>query len=171
METRLDAVTMHGQPLTLIGAELKVGEKAPDFQVVDNDMTAKTLKDFNEKVLIISSIPSLDTPVCDMETRRFNTEASSLDADIKILTISVDLPFAQKRWCGAAGVDQVTTLSDYQTGDFGKAYGVMIMELHLLARAIFILDSDKIIRYIQLVKEVSKEPDYDAVLAAAKGLL
>jgi thiol peroxidase len=166
-----NTVLMRGNPLTLVGSALKVGDSAPDFMVVDNDMKPISLKDFAGKALIISSVPSLDTPVCDMETRRFNTEASNLDAGMRILTISMDLPFAQKRWCGAAGVDQVVTLSDHRQASFGEAFGVLIKELRLLARAVFVLDAGHIIRYIQLVREISEEPDYEAVLAAAKNIV
>ena len=171
MKETANAVTLHGNPMTLIGSPLKIGDKAPDFEVVDNDLKPKTLADFSGKVVIVSSVPSLDTPVCDMETRRFNTEASRLGDGIRILTISMDLPFAQKRWCGAAGVDQVVTLSDHRQASFGQAFGVLIKELRLLARAVFVLDADLVIRHIQLVKEVAQEPDYDAVIAAAKHLV
>jgi thiol peroxidase len=171
MKETANAVTMHGNPLTLVGSPVKVGDTAPNFEVVDNDLKPKSLKDFSGKALIISAVPSLDTPVCDMETRRFNTEASNLDAGIRILTISMDLPFAQKRWCGAAGVDQVVTLSDHQNASFGQAFGILIKELRLLARAVFVLDADHIIRHIQIVREIAEEPDYDAVLSAAKNLI
>jgi len=166
-----NAVTMRGNPLTLVGPTLKIEDSAPDFMVVDNNMKAISLKDFAGKALIISSVPSLDTPICDMETRRFNTEASGLDAGMRILTISMDLPFAQKRWCGAAGVDQVVTLSDHRQASFGEAFGVLIKELRLLARAVFVLDAGHIIRHIQIVREISEEPDYEALLAAAKRLV
>ena len=171
MKESVNTVTMRGNPLTLVGSPLKVGDKAPDFEVLDNELTPKFLADYSGKALIVSSVPSLDTPVCDMETRRFNAEASGLDPGIRILTISMDLPFAQKRWCGAAGVDQVVTLSDHRQASFGQAYGVLIRELRLLARAVFVLDKDHIIRYIQIVREIAEEPDYEAVLAAAKRLV
>ena len=116
-------------------------------------------------------MPSLDTPVCDVETRRFNKEAAALPDTVAVLTISMDLPFAQARWCGAAGIDRVTTLSDYQDRSFAEAYGVLIGELKLLARAIFVVDAADTIRYVQIVPEITTEPDYDAVLAAVKGLL
>jgi thiol peroxidase len=122
-------------------------------------------------VVVISAVPSLDTPVCDMETRRFNSEAAKLSKDIVILTISMDLPFAQKRWCGAAGVDKVVTLSDHREAEFGNSYGVLIKELRLLARAVFVVDAEGVVRYVQLVKEVADEPDYDAVISAAKNLV
>lgn len=163
-------VTFMGNPLTLLGPELKVGDKAPDFSVLDNGLGAVTLAGYAGKVKIICTVPSLDTPVCDTETRRFNQEAANLKGNVVVLAISQDLPFAQARWCGAAGIDRVVTLSDYRDRDFGPAYGVMIKELMLLARAIFIVDADDIIRYIQIVPEISSEPDYAAALDAVKAL-
>ncbi|MBU1713430.1 MAG: thiol peroxidase [Proteobacteria bacterium] len=171
MEERTGMVTMKGNPLTLTGHALKAGEKAPDFEVAGNDMKPVKFSSFSGKVCIISSVPSLDTPVCDMETRRFNKEAAELGPDVVILTISMDLPFAQKRWCGAAGVDKVITLSDYKTADFGKAYGVLIKELRLLARAVFVADKKGVIQYSQIVKEVADEPDYGAAINTVKGLV
>ncbi|MCJ7686437.1 MAG: thiol peroxidase [Desulfobacteraceae bacterium] len=170
MEERAGIITMKGNPLTLVGKDLQVGDPAPDFEVLDNDLSPVRLSSYRGKVCVISSVPSLDTPVCDMETLRFNEEADKLSADVQILTISMDLPFAQKRWCGAAGVDKVVTLSDHRNASFGTAYGVLIKELRLLARAGFILDREGIVRYIQIVKEVTDEPDYDAVLEAVKKL-
>jgi len=164
-------VNFKGNPLTLLGSELKVGAKAPDFSVLDNKLGPVTLANYAGKVKIICSVPSLDTPVCDTETRRFNQEAANLKGDVAVLTISQDLPFAQGRWCGAAGIDKVVTLSDYRDRAFGNAYGVMIKELMLLARAIFVLDAGDTIRYIQIVPEVTSEPDYDAALKAVKALL
>ena len=171
MENRTGIITIHGNPLTLVGSELKVGDPAPEFELLDNDLSPVKLSSFRGKVLIISSVPSLDTPVCDMETRRFNEEAGKLGEDVRILTISMDLPFAQKRWCGSAGVDRVITLSDHRQASFGTAYGVLIKELRLLARAVFVLDHEGIIRYIQIVEEVTDEPDYDAVLEAVQKLM
>jgi thiol peroxidase len=168
MEERSGAVTMKGNPLTLLGKQLKVGEPAPDFEALDNDLKPVKLSAYRGKVRVISSVPSLDTPVCDMETRRFNQEAAKLGNNVVILTISMDLPFANKRWCGAAGVDKVITLSDHREAAFGAAYGVLIKELRLLARTIFVVDKEGMIRYIQLVKEIAKEPDYDAVISAVK---
>ncbi|NVL93315.1 MAG: thiol peroxidase, partial [Desulfobacterales bacterium] len=156
---------------TLMGDELRVGDAAPEFVVLDNDLSPVTLSSFRGKVCIISSVPSLDTPVCDMETRRFNEEAGKLGDEVVILTISMDLPFAQKRWCGLAGVDKVTTLSDHREAAFGKAYGVLIKELRLLARAVFVVDREGRIQYIQLVKELTEEPNYKAVLDAVKKLV
>ena len=143
---------------------------APDFVVLDNNLSPVKFSSFRGKTCIISSVPSLDTPVCDMETRKFNEEAGRLGPDVAILTISMDLPFAQKRWCAAAGVDKVQTLSDHRDASFGTSYGVLIKELRLLARAVFLVDRKGIIQYIQLVKEVTKEPDYEAVLNALKKL-
>ena len=171
MEEKTGLVTMKGNPITLAGHALKVRDKAPDFEVTGNDMKPVKFSSFSGKVCIISSVPSLDTPVCDMETRRFNKEAAGLGSDVVILTISMDLPFAQKRWCGAAGVDKVITLSDYKTVDFGTAYGVMIKDLRLLARAVFVVDKKGVIQYIQIVKEIAEEPDYSAVINAVKGLV
>ena len=164
-------VTMQGRPMTLAGPEIKVGDKAPDFKTLDNDMMPmKFLRNNLGKVSVILSVPSLDTPVCDLETRRFNKEAQSLSPDINILAISMDLPFAQKRWCGAAGITNVKTYSDHQKGAFGRAYGVLIKDLRLLARAIFVIDKEGVITYTQIVKEVTNEPNYDEVLSEIKKL-
>ena len=171
MNERTGLITMRGNPLTLIGQEIKPGNPAPDFESLDNELKPVRLSSFRGKVVIISAVPSLDTPVCDMETRRFNSEAAKLSENIVILTISMDLPFAQKRWCGAAGVDKVVTLSDHREAEFGNSYGVLIKELRLLARAVFVVDSEGVVRYVQLVKEVADEPDYDAVISAAKNLV
>lgn len=171
MEERTGIITMQGNPLTLLGKELKVGDKAPDFELSDNDLKSVNLSAYRGKVLVISSVPSLDTPVCDMETRRFNEEAGKLGDKVTVLTVSMDLPFAQKRWCGAAGVERVTTLSDHRDAKFGEAYGVLVKGLRLLARAVFVVDRNGVIQYIQLVKEVTKEPDYEAVINAVKKLL
>ncbi|MDA8431075.1 MAG: thiol peroxidase [Geobacteraceae bacterium] len=171
MSERTGIITFKGNPFTLLGPELKVGDKAPDFVVVDNGLSAVTLASSAGKIRVISAVPSLDTPVCDSETRRFNQEAAGLPGDVLVLTISLDLPFAQKRWCGAAGIDKVVTLSDYRERSFGQNYGVLIKELLLLTRAVFIVDANDIIRYIQIVPEVTSEPDYAAVLSAVKQLL
>ncbi len=170
MKERAGLITMRGNPLTLIGSEVKVGEMAPDFVVLDNNLSPVKFSSFRGKTCILSSVPSLDTPVCDMETRKFNEEAARLGSDVAILTISMDLPFAQKRWCAAAGVDKVQTFSDHRDASFGVAYGVLIKELRLLARAVFVVDRKGIIQNIQLVKEVTNEPDYAAVLNALKKL-
>ena len=170
MKERTGIITMKGNPLTLVGNEVKVGEVAPDFVALDNGLAPVKLSSFRGKICVISSVPSLDTPVCDMETRRFNEEAGKVGSDVAFLTISMDLPFAQKRWCGAAGVTRVQTLSDHRDAAFGTAYGLLIKELRLLARAIFLVDRQGVIQYIQVVNEVSKEPDYTAVLNALKKL-
>ena len=170
MSERTGLITFQGGPLTLLGDEVEIGAPAPDAELLNNDLAPVKLSDYFGKVVIVSAVPSLDTPVCDMETRRFNTEAANLGDDAVILTVSMDLPFAQKRWCGAAGVDKVVTLSDHRLASFGQAYGVLIKELRLLARAVFVIDRDGALRYTQLVPEVADEPDYDAVLAAAKEL-
>jgi len=167
MRERAGAITFKGNPLTLMGNDLKVGDGAPDCTLMGNDLSPVKLSSYRGRVCIFASVPSLDTPVCDMETRRFNQEAGGL-GDVAILTISMDLPFAQARWCGAAGVDKVVTLSDHRDAAFGEAYGVLIKELRLLARAIFVVDREGVIRYIQLVKEMTEEPDYESVLAAVK---
>ena len=168
MQERSGITSFKGNPVTLLGPELAVGDKAPDFSLIDTSLAPVTLADFRGKTKIISTVPSLDTPVCDTETRRFNQEAAQLEDSIVVLTVSLDLPFAQKRWCGGAGIDRVTTLSDYQEHSFGLAYGVLIKELKLLSRSIFVLDGDDTIRYIQHVPEITTEPDYAAVLDAAK---
>lgn len=171
MQERSAAVTLHGNPLTLVGKELSIGDAAPDLELLDNDLNPVKLSSFQGKVCVISSVPSLDTPTCDIETRRFNEAAGQLGDDVVILTVSVDLPFAQKRWCAAAGVENVVTLSDHRDAAFGEAYGVLIKELRLLARSIFVIDRNGSIQYIENVKELSEQPNYDAVLAAAQKLV
>ena len=154
-----------------MGHEVQVGDKAPDFEVVDNDLKPVKFVSLPKKVYVLASVPSLDTPTCDLETRRFNQEAAKLGPDIAILTISMDLPFAQKRWCGAAGVDRVKTFSDHREASFGLAYGVLIKELRLLARAVFVVDPVGLVRYTQLVTELAKEPDYEEVLQAVSRMV
>lgn len=171
MQERSAAVTMHGNPLTLVGKELSIGDAAPDLELLDNDLNPVKLSSFQGKVCVISSVPSLDTPTCDIETRRFNEAAGQLGDDVVILTVSVDLPFAQKRWCAAAGVENVVTLSDHRDAAFGEAYGVLIKELRLLGRSIFVMDRNGIIQYIQNVKELSEEPNYDAVIEAVEKIV
>ena len=168
MNERPGIVTMKGNPLTLMGHEVMVGEPAPDFVCLDNNLNPVKFSSFRGKTCIIASVPSLDTPVCDLETRKFNEEAGRLGPNVLILTISMDLPFAQKRWCAGAGVSHLKTLSDHRDGSFGMAYGVLIKELRLLARAIFLIDPKGTVQYVQLVKEVTKEPDYEEVSAALK---
>lgn len=171
MQERSGIITFKGNPMTLVGSALNVGDKAPAFTAVDTGLAPVSLADFSGKIKIISAVPSLDTPVCDTETRRFNQEAAALPDSVVLLTVSMDLPFAQKRWCGAAGIERVKTISDYRDRSFGLAYGVLIKELMLLSRVIFVIDSTDTIRYIQIVPEVTSEPDYAAVLAAAKAIL
>ncbi len=167
-EERKGAVTMRGNPMTLVGPEIKPGQKAPDFTLVGKGLQPATLEQFKGKVKIITTVPSLDTPVCDAETRRFNQEAAKLPGDVQILSISMDLPFAQARWCGAAGVDKVTPLSDYRAAEFGQKYGVLIKELHLLARTVFVVDKNDKVTYAEYVKEVAEHPNYEAALEAAR---
>ncbi|HUS47600.1 MAG TPA: thiol peroxidase [Phycisphaerae bacterium] len=170
MKERKGVVTFKGKPLTLLGEELKVGDNAPDAALLAGDLTEVRISDFRGKVCVIASVPSLDTPVCDTETRRFNREAAELGDDVVILTVSMDLPFAQRRWCGSAGVSAVKTLSDHRYAAFGTAYGVLIKELRLLARAVFVADRGGTVRHVQVVGELASEPDYDAVLKAVRKL-
>ncbi len=169
MTERPGLITMKGHPLTLVGQEVKVGDRAPDFTVVANNLSDFRFASLQGQVCVISAVPSLDTPVCDLETRRFNDEAAGL-ANVKLLTISMDLPFAQKRWCGAAGVANLQTYSDHREAAFGLAYGVLIKELRLLARAVFVVDKGSKVQYVQLVPELTHEPDYEAVLQAVRQL-
>ena len=166
MLERPAAVTMRGNPLTLVGPELKPGQKAPDFTLVTNDMAQASLADYAGLALALVSVPSLDTPTCAIETRRFNAEAAKLGEGVRILTVSMDLPFAQKRWCGAMGIDKVVTLSDHREASFGLNYGVLIKELRLLARAVFVVDRKGLVTYVELVREIADEPNYAAVLDA-----
>jgi thiol peroxidase len=163
---RPGATTLKGNPLTLVGPELKAGDAAPDFEVVDTTLSPVRLGP-GGTVRIFSVVPSLDTPVCDAQTKRFNDEAAKLDG-VEILTVSMDLPFAQARWCGAFGVDKVKMLSDHRDGSFGRAYGTLIKELRIESRAIFVVDKDNKIRHAEYVKEVADHPDYEAALAAAR---
>lgn len=167
-DARSNSVTMKGKPLTLQGHELKVGDVAPQFAAVANDLSDFKFDAKSGQVWVIASVPSLDTPVCSIETRRFNQEATQLGGSVKVLTISMDLPFAQKRWCGAEGVQNLQTISDYRDRAFGKEYGVYIKEVGLLARAVFVVGKDGKIAYKQIVPEVTSEPDYAAALNAAK---
>lgn len=169
-QQRAGAATFKGNPITLLGPELKKGDKAPNFTVNKNLVTEATLADYAGKIKLISVVPSLDTGVCDQQTRKFNEAAAELGDNVVILTISVDLPFAQARWCGAAGVDKVETLSDYKSKSFGLAYGVVIEELQLLMRSIFVVDASDTVQYVQYVSEMTEHPDYDAALAAVKAL-
>jgi thiol peroxidase len=171
MMERKGLVTFGGNPVTLVGNELKVGDDAPDVEVVDNDLNPVRLSTFKGKVAVVAAVASLDTGTCDVETRRFNQEIGKLGGDVAGITVSMDLPFAQKRWCGAAGVETVKTFSDHRTAAFGEAWGVLMKELRLLARAVFVVDREGDIRYIELLSEVGDEPDYDAALGAVKELL
>jgi thiol peroxidase len=163
---RPGATTMKGNPLTLIGPELKAGDKAPDFDAVDTSLKPVSLNT-TAGVRIFSVVPSLDTPVCDAQTKRFNEAAANLPS-VEIYTVSMDLPFAQKRWCGAFGVDNVKMLSDHRSGSFGENYGTLIKDLRIESRAIFVVDKDNKIRYAEYVKEVADHPNYDAALEAAR---
>ncbi len=163
-------VTFQNNPVTLLGKEVAVGDTAPSFTVLSNDLKPVTLEDSKGKIRLISVVPSLDTGVCAQQTRRFNEEAAALGEDVAILTISVDLPFAQARWCGAEGIDAVQTLSDHRDLSFGEAYGVVIQELRLLARSIFVIDQDDKVAYVEYVPEVTDHPDYDKAIEAVKKL-
>ncbi len=171
MTERKDVITFKGSPMTLIGPEIRVGDTAPAFTAVSNDMSPATLADYADKVVIVLAVPSLDTSVCDTEVRRFNSEASNLSGDVVVLTVSMDLPFTQARWCGAAGVEGVKCLSDYKDVSFGNAFGVLVRELHLLARACFVIDKKGKVVHAQYVPEMTDEPDYGAVIQAAKAAL
>ncbi|MBC8079907.1 MAG: thiol peroxidase [Gorillibacterium sp.] len=170
-QERTGIATLKGNPLTLIGNEVLVGVAAPDFTVSKNLLDTATLNDFAGKIILISVVPSLDTGVCDTQTRRFNMEAANLGDEVVILTISTDLPPAQARWCGAAGVDKVVLLSDHKDVSFGTAYGVLIKELRLLMRSIFVIDKTGTIRYVEVLSEMTEHPDYDKAVAAVKELL
>ncbi len=168
---RSGIVTIHGSPLTLLGPEISVGDQAPPFTLIDNDLKPVTLDDSKGRVRLITVVPSLDTPVCDTMARRFNEEVADLSDELVVYTVSVDLPFAQKRWCGAAGIDKIQTLSDYQERSFGCDYGLLTKELKILARAVLVINRAGKIVYYELVKEVTDEPDYAAALKAVKELL
>lgn len=170
-QKKTGVITFKGNPMTLVGPELKVGAAAPEFKVVDNGLQPVTLADSQGKVRLITVVPSLDTPVCDTMTRKFNEETAKLPENVVVYTISLDLPFAQKRWCGNAGIEKVQTLSDYQERSFGLNYGLLIDELKLLARAVLVIDQKGMIAYQEIVKEVTAEPDYNAALAVARALL
>jgi len=171
MTERTGVITFQGNPLTLLGAEPAVGEAAPDFTVLANDLSEVTLSSLRGKVCVITTVPSLDTPVCDTQTRRFNEEATGLGQDVAVLAISMDLPFAQARWCGAAGVQNVRALSDHRDASAAEALGVLVKELRLLARAVFVVDGGGTIRYKQIVPELTDEPDYGAALATVRELV
>ena len=163
-------ITFNNDPVTLIGQEIKVGDQAPDFKVLANDLSEVTLKDSEGKIRLFSVIPSIDTGVCDTQTRKFNEIAAKFGEDVMVYTVSMDLPFAQTRWCGAAGIDKIQTVSDHKDASFGKNYGVLIQELRLLARAIFVVNQEGKVTYVEYVPEVTTHPDYDAALEAVKAL-
>ncbi|KYD10774.1 thiol peroxidase [Heyndrickxia sporothermodurans] len=160
-------VTFKGNPVTILGNEVKVGDTAPNFTVLANDLSEVTLDDTKGKVRLISVVPSIDTGVCDAQTRRFNEEASKLN-NVEVLTISCDLPFAQSRWCAASGLENVKTLSDHRDLSFGEAYGVIMKELRLLARSVFVVDSNDKVVYVEYVSEGTNHPDYEKAIEAAK---
>ena len=167
---RSGAVTFKGGPLTLIGPELRTGDRAPDFQVLAQDLTAVKLAEGKGKIRIFSVMPSVDTPVCDAQTRRFNEEAARLPQGVEVWAISMDLPFAQKRWCGAANIERVKVLSDHRDASFGRAYGCLVKELRLLSRAVFVVDRADTVRHVDYVREITTHPNYDAALAAVRQL-
>ena len=171
MKEQKGAVTFQGNPLTLLGVMPAVGDKAPAFTVQANDLAPYKFAPVSGKVRIVATAPSLDTAVCDTQTRKFNMEAANFGDGVEVLTITMDLPFAQARWCGAAGIDRVKTLSDHLDASFGAAYGVLIKELRLLARSVFVVDRDGLVQHAQLVKEITEEPDYEAVLQCIKNLI
>ncbi|WP_010274830.1 thiol peroxidase [Paenibacillus senegalensis] len=170
-QERTNVATLKGNPITLLGPELKVGDQAPDFKLNKSLVETAALSDFAGKVKLISVVPSLDTGVCDQQTRKFNEAAGELGDNVVVLTVSVDLPMAQARWCGAAGVDKVVTLSDYKERSFGTDYGVLIKELQLLMRSIFVVDADNKIQYVEYLSEMTEHPNYEAALEATKKLV
>ena len=165
---RKNVVTFKGNPVTLLGEEIKVGQKAPNFKILTSDLSEVSLGNFKGKIKLIASVPSLDTPICDLQIKRFNDEAAKISKDVVIIFISMDLPFAQKRFCDAYNIKKVKTFSDHKDGNFGLNYGVLIKELRLLSRAIFIIDKDGTVRYVEYVKEVGSQPDYEGALNALK---
>ena len=162
--------TFKHNPVTLLGNEVKVGDKAPDFTVLANDLSPVSLKDSEGKIRLFSVVPSLDTGVCDAQTRKFNEAAAELGDNVVIYTVSMDLPFAQKRWCGAAGIDAVQTVSDHREGSFGQAYGVLIESLRLLTRSVFVVDAEDTVTYVEYVPEATDHPNYEAAIEAVKAL-
>lgn len=167
-DERTNVVTMKGNPVTLMGREVKVGDKAPDFTALAGLGAPVGLKDLGDGIKVFNVIVSVDTPVCDVQTKRFNQEAAGLGDGVDIVTISMDLPFALKRYCAAEGIDKVKTLSDYQDASFGESYGVLIKENRLLARAIFVVDKDNIVKHVEYVDDITHEPNYEAALSAVK---
>lgn len=169
-QERTGVATLKGNPITLVGPQLNVGDKAPDFTLAKSLGEYTSLNDFAGKIKLISVIPSIDTGVCDAQTRRFNEAAAALGDKVAVLTVSVDLPFAQARWCGASGVDQVVMLSDYKDNNFGLAYGVLIKEFALDMRSIFVIDENNVIQYVEYLSEMTEHPNYDAAIEAVKKL-
>ena len=167
-QERIGVVTFKGNPLTLLGPDIKIGDAAPDFHVLDQSLGVVKFSDVTGKVRVLSAVPSLDTPVCDAQTRRFNQEATKLPSNIEVWTISMDLPFAQRRWCGATGTDRVKVFSDHRDASFSTNYGCLVKELRLLARAVFVVDAQGIVRHVEYVREMTTHPNYDAALATAK---
>jgi thiol peroxidase len=170
-QERSGIVTFAGNPVTLIGSEIRVGDKAPNFEVLANNLSKVTLEDSKGKVRLISCVPSLDTGVCDAQTRKFNQLASNLGSNVEVLTISVDLPFAQNRWCGASGIERVQTLSDHFKMSFGTAFGTYIKEHRLVCRAVFIVDEKDVVQYVEYVPEITEHPNYEAALEAIKSII
>ncbi|WP_027715952.1 thiol peroxidase [Desulfuromonas sp. TF] len=170
-EERTGIITFKGNPMTLLGPDVKPGDSAPDFRVVNTDLQPVGLADSKGKISLVAVVPSLDTGVCDTMTRKFNEQTARLPDEVVVYTVSMDLPFAQKRWCGNAGIEKVKTLSDYQDRSFGLNYGVLIKELKLLARSVFVIGKDGKVAYREIVREVTDEPDYESALAATKKLL
>ena len=171
MSGRKGLVTLQGNPMTLVGSPVESGDTAPNATVLDGDLSPVSLASFTGKIRVLLTVPSVDTSVCDAEVRRFNQEAAALGDDVVVLAVSMDLPFAQQRWCGAAGIDRVKVLSDHRDAAVGLAYGVLMEEVRLLARAVFVIDRTDRVCHSQLVREVADAPDYDAVLAAVTAAL
>ncbi len=167
---RTGIITMKQNPLTLLGSEIKVGDKAPDFKALKNDMSPFSLNDIKGKVVIISSMPSVDTPVCELQTTIFNQKAGE-NPNISVITISVDLPFALKRFCANEGIESAVTLSDHRELDFGTKYGFVIKELRLLARGVIVIDKDGTVKYLEMVPEITDQPDYEKALKIAQSLV
>jgi thiol peroxidase len=170
VQERAAATTLQGNPMTLLGPELRAGDKAPDFDAINASLQPMNLEKTGKAVRVFSVIPSLDTPVCDAQTKRFNEEATGMPG-VEFYTVSMDLPFAQKRWCGAFAIDNVKMLSDHKSGSFGMNYGTLIKELRIESRAIFVVDKDGVVQHVEYVKEVADHPDYESALKKAKELL
>ncbi|OGP14659.1 MAG: lipid hydroperoxide peroxidase [Deltaproteobacteria bacterium GWA2_55_10] len=168
---RKDRITFAGKPVTLIGPELKAGDKAPNFILVDTDLNELTLKDFQDKVKLISVAVSIDTSVCDAQLRKFNEQAASLGKDVVVLNVTMDLPFALKRFCGTAGIDRAKALSDYRYASFGENYGVLMKDLRLLARSVFVADVYNTLTYVEIVSEATYDVNFDNAIRAAKELI